>query len=386
MLTRIKTDNITNLQVLKVDLGNNVIDVSKLDTPSIGSPGDVLTTDGMGNLLFAPVGGTPISLSSLTDVSTLGAVFGDVLRYDGAGNWVPSSTLGSGLFLNSIEDVTITSPMQAQYLRYDGSEWVNTRIYASDILNLGLVAITNQIGSLSDVNLSSGLAPGKVLKWSGTTWYPGSPADVGGLDDLDDVDTSTTTPGNGDALVFNGISGKWEPLDIGISPASSNTFVVNTIPERDALSPAVGDQVYVQVGTEGDWELWLWDGAAYSLVSSGAEGAALTGAVSTIDGIIDFTSASVQAIGTIPANATVLSVTLRVVTASDVATIVTIGDTTNGATSYMAAVENDPQQANTTFVADTYLLNGPSNETANATITNAGTVGSGTVVITFRYE
>lgn len=109
------------------------------------------------------------------------------------------------------------------------------------------------------------------------------------------------------------------------------------------------------------------------------------GHVDTISGAVNFASATTQSIGTIPANATILSVTLRTGTASDAATTVTVGDATNGAASYMAATENDPQQANTTFVADTYVLNGGSNVTANATVGTAGTVGSGTVVITFRY-
>jgi hypothetical protein len=110
-----------------------------------------------------------------------------------------------------------------------------------------------------------------------------------------------------------------------------------------------------------------------------------SGTLDSISGAVNFTSATTQSVGTIPANATILSVTLRVGTASNVATTVTVGDATNGAASYMAAVENDPQQANTTFVADTYVLNGGSSVTANATVATAGASGSGTVVITFRY-
>jgi hypothetical protein len=109
------------------------------------------------------------------------------------------------------------------------------------------------------------------------------------------------------------------------------------------------------------------------------------GTLDSISGSVNFTSATTQSIGTIPANATVLSVTLRTATASNAATTVTVGDATNGAAAYMAATENDPQQANTTFVADTYILNGGSNVTANATVATAGATGSGTVVITFRY-
>jgi hypothetical protein len=110
-----------------------------------------------------------------------------------------------------------------------------------------------------------------------------------------------------------------------------------------------------------------------------------SGTLDSISGSVNFTSATTQSIGTIPANATILSVTLRVGTASNTATTVTIGDATNGAAAYMAATENDPQQASTTFVADTYVLNGGTSVTANATVATAGASGSGTVVITFRY-
>jgi hypothetical protein len=414
MLTRIKTGNITNLQVLKIDLGNNVVDAFKLDTPTIGNPGDVLTTDGAGNLLFSPVGGVPIALSSLTDVDTAGAQYGDVLRYDGIGNWIPSSLTDSGIFLNSLVDVEITAPLQAEYLRFDGSEWKNTRIYSSDILNLGLVAITNLLSSLSDVN-TTGLAVGKVLKWSGTTWYPADPqaittidafddvdtstipplvndaliwngvnwvpgAQATSLSDLTDVDTVTVAPGNGDALVFNGTSGKWEPLDIGVAPASSNTYVVNTIAERNALSPATGDQVFVRTGADGEWQLWLWDGSAYYLISS--KDTSETDS-NTIEAIVTPLTVSPVLLGNISAGSRVTLVTVRVTVPFDGAPTLTVGDSLDNA----RLLTNDLHDLSVVGTYDTsvdYVYNGVLDTDINTYFNaNGATVGSARILVTY---
>jgi hypothetical protein len=107
------------------------------------------------------------------------------------------------------------------------------------------------------------------------------------------------------------------------------------------------------------------------------------GNVDSISGTVDLTSATAQSIGTIPANAVILRTLLDVDTASDTTTTVTVGDPTNGAAAYMAAIENDPE-ATDTYITDTYLANGGAGVTANATVATAGTTGSATCVIEFR--
>jgi len=110
------------------------------------------------------------------------------------------------------------------------------------------------------------------------------------------------------------------------------------------------------------------------------------GGVSSISGTIDLTTASTQSIGAsdgIPANCTVMSVTVDVTTASDAVTTVTIGDVTNGAASYMAAAENDPEILDI-YIADGRLLNGAGDRQANATVATPGTVGAATCIITYR--
>jgi hypothetical protein len=207
------------------------------------------------------------------------------------------------------------------------------------------------------------LVPGKVLKWSGTTWYPGNAQDAETIDqfndvdttttppqindtlvwdgsnwvpgavasslgDLTDVDTSTTTPGNGDALVFNGTSGKWEPLDIGVAPSSSNTYVVNTIAERNALSPAIGDQVFVRTGTDGEWQLWLWEGSAYYLISS--KDTSETDS-NTIEALVTPLTVSPVLLGNISEGSRVTVVTVEVTQAFDGTPALTVGDALDSA-------------------------------------------------------
>jgi hypothetical protein len=112
-----------------------------------------------------------------------------------------------------------------------------------------------------------------------------------------------------------------------------------------------------------------------------------SGAVDTVTGTVDLTSATTQNIGAatgIPANCTIMSVTLDVTAASDAVTTVTVGDATNGAASYMAATENDPETVGI-YIADGRLANGGAARQATATVATAGTVGSATCIITFRH-
>lgn len=111
------------------------------------------------------------------------------------------------------------------------------------------------------------------------------------------------------------------------------------------------------------------------------------GAIASVTGTVDLTTASTQNIGAadgIPANATILRTYLDVTTDSDAATTVTLGDATNGADSYMEATENDPETIGL-YIADLRLLNGGTPRQATATVATAGTVGSAVAIIEFRY-
>lgn len=157
----------------------------------------------------------------------------------------------------------------------------------------------------------------------------------------------------------------------------------------DFVTQGDGYLVVNPADTDGSTYATLLDsGAGNELVNKkyvdDAVSASVTpGSVGSVSATVDFTSATAQTVGTIPANATVLEVTFNVGTASDAATTVTFGDGTNGAAAYAAASENDPETTGI-YVADTFVVNGGADVTAQATVATAGTVGSGTVVIRYR--
>jgi hypothetical protein len=69
------------------------------------------------------------------------------------------------------------------------------------------------IADLSDVHSLAGIADGQVLMWStaNSRFEFGTPSTVGSIDDLTDVDTSTTPPAVGDTMVWDGTN--WVPSD-----------------------------------------------------------------------------------------------------------------------------------------------------------------------------
>lgn len=82
----------------------NLFDLGLVD----GSPGQVLTTDGAGNLSFSTIvsGGT-IALDGLTDVTLTDPVEGEALVYNGTG-WVNSAVSSTGL--SSRAELTLDTP------------------------------------------------------------------------------------------------------------------------------------------------------------------------------------------------------------------------------------------------------------------------------------
>lgn len=94
-----------------------------------GSSGQVITTDGSGNLSFA----TP-SIDDLSDVdtTTTSPSSGQVLKWDGS-NWTPADDIDTTLSLGSasiseLGDVNISSVSDGQVLKYDSStsKWINS--------------------------------------------------------------------------------------------------------------------------------------------------------------------------------------------------------------------------------------------------------------------
>jgi hypothetical protein len=148
--------------------------------------------------------------------------------------------------------------------------------------------------------------------------------------------------------------------------------------DRSGVTPAEGEFLY----TTDEKKLYIGDGstAGGNLVTSGGS---VSDNVFSIEAAVDFTTASAQTVGTLPALADVLRTSLIVGTPSDAVTTTTVGDATNGAAAYMLASENDPEVAGR-YISDTFVSNGAGARTMQATVATPGSVGSGTCVIEFR--
>lgn len=208
-LTRIKTGNILDGQVFQQDLADGAVTFEKIQVTDPGNPGDVLTVDGAGNLLFAPASGTATTLGALADVDTTGAALDEVLAYDGVSEWRPIAIPGLG--------------------------------------------------------------------------------------------------------------------------SSSNTYIVDTIIARDALTPNEADMAFVRSGTSGEWELYLYDSGFPTnppWVLLATQDSARTDA-NTLVYTIAYTepSASPITIGNISQNSRVTQVVVDVITDfNDAGSVITVGD------------------------------------------------------------
>jgi len=108
-LTRIKSQSILDREVREQDLADGAVSFDKLLLSDTGNPGDVLTVDGFGNLLFSPATGTPRLLNSLDDVSVGGALNNQVLAFNApAGLWraitIPGLAASNNTYL--VNDIT----------------------------------------------------------------------------------------------------------------------------------------------------------------------------------------------------------------------------------------------------------------------------------------
>ncbi len=215
---------------------------------------DYLKFDGTNWVAEAP---QTVAIDDLSDVdtTTTAPTNDQVLKWDGT-NWVPGDDTSSVALLDDIGDVNVTGATNNQILSWDnaGSEWVavdpgavtaTTLVALSDTptdytgaanqfvkVNTGADAVeftTVGVDELSDVDTTtSAPTSGQVLAWDGTSsWVPATNADTtytagtgldltgtvfsldSGIDGLTDVDTTTVAPSTGDIMGWNGTN--WVP-------------------------------------------------------------------------------------------------------------------------------------------------------------------------------
>jgi len=210
-------------------------------------------------------------INELSDVTTANPVTGDTLQYDGVG-WVNSNTtavaytiklsdledvpntpltdtesirwnntLSTWEFyspvynLNDVLDVDTINSVTGDTLQYNGVDWINS--------DTATIASTIKLSDLEDV-ASTPLTDTESIRWNNTigTWEFYSP--VYKLDDVLDVDTTTTPTVTDDVLQYNGSD--W----INVKGADIlGTGSLNDI--KDVQAPAILDDILQYNGT--DW-------------------------------------------------------------------------------------------------------------------------------------
>lgn len=144
----------------RLKIGTDVI-IQNLTYPSSdGTNGQVLTTDGAGNLSF-----NNISVSDLSDIDLELLSDGDVLQYNSTtSEWI-SGSLSIPNGIDELDDVLLTNPTTDQILTFNGTQWVNSTPsggvdyirYNGSIITapLGSGARTLAIGNSADAGQSS---------------------------------------------------------------------------------------------------------------------------------------------------------------------------------------------------------------------------------------
>jgi len=121
--------------------------------------------------------------------------------------------------------------------------------------------------------------------WSSLPYYA---ADISGsIDDLSDVDTSSSAPLNGQALVWDNTAGQWEPGTVsGYTDADVDTHLNAATAasgeylswngsdyEWAAVPPGYANSdvdAHLNTGSASAGEVLTWDGADYSWVEAGS--------------------------------------------------------------------------------------------------------------------
>lgn len=183
-LTRIKSQGILDKTVREQDLADGAVTFDKILVTDVGNPGDVLTVDAFGNLLFAPANGTAATLGSLADVEVTGVTNDQVLAYD-AGNseWRPITIAGVGATSNTYvvanipaRDVLTPAEGDSCYVRSGASGEYELYLY-----DAGWVLLSTADSARTDANTAEAIV----------SFNTGSPVLIGNVSQDSRVTTVT---------------------------------------------------------------------------------------------------------------------------------------------------------------------------------------------------
>ena len=138
-------------------------------------------------------------------------------------------------------DTTTASPATGQALIWNNTNWVPT-------------TVVSDLQDLTDVTISS-ISTGDIISWNGSAWVNGSapPADISGssINALNDVDTSTNPPSDGQVLAWSASGGKWVASAAGQEPpVDSVNGAIGTV-VLTTSDIAEGTNLYSQWATSG---------------------------------------------------------------------------------------------------------------------------------------
>ena len=214
---------------------------------------------------------------------------GNTLVYQD-GLWQPGSVGGGGTLVSStaptvdangdplVEGATWFDTDDAAYYVYYNSAWVQTAGGGS--------GGATTLGGLNDVTLSSNSA-GDVLSFNGSAWVNTAL----GIDDLSDVDTTTTTPTDGQVLTWVNANSRWEPVNASglVDSVNGQTGIVSLgVQDLNNVSttPPTDGQVLTWVDINSQWEPVSVAGGGGG---SGAAGSFLTETQTASSGAATFT-------------------------------------------------------------------------------------------------
>ena len=230
--------------------GGGSATLAGLDDVDISSPteGQVLKYDSTNSEWINGTVSNVSSLDDLTNVTITTPTDGQVLKYDASSQeWINGTGGGTGSYaLDDLTDVSVSTPTGGQSLVYDdtNNEWVNGAIEYSDVANTPTLATVATSGNYNDLSNTPTLA---TVATSGSyNDLSNTPAIPDELTEL--LDTSITSPANGDVLKYDSASSKWVNGQGGGGGASA----LDDLTDVNITTPTEGDTL-VYDSTNSKW-------------------------------------------------------------------------------------------------------------------------------------
>jgi hypothetical protein len=169
----------------------------------------------------------------------------------GTGVSITNGVVAIGQSVGTSDNVTFNQVTSNLVGNVTGNVTGNITGTVSDISN-------HSINALSDVDTNT-TAPtdGQALVWdnANSEWKPGTVASSGGatqINDLSDVDTSTTSPTDGQALVWDSANSEWKP---GTVASSGGATQINDLSDVDTSTTSPTDgQALVWDSANSEWK------------------------------------------------------------------------------------------------------------------------------------